>query len=274
MQDFSINNTCVIGRVLRLHMWRFYVRYLIERLFSGNIEGKIRFPKSKCLSIYITWKVVDGATAMYWFIMAPYYKRPCRSCAIYFTTVYVWSLKIPWSPYPMNIPRSLKKDVIACWIRDDLRGWTTLNNGPLNHPSLKEGSQHFSVTLMVFWLYQLLFFRHSHITVEKPSSVPFMLYQRWISSYMFTYLYRFPWNKQNSSPLWRGEVVVVMTLRFMASKCHLGFKQKAMAWLDDLVWFSAFRKIPRSQKTLTILHTYHISLIQEDMFFLISTAPT
>lgn len=43
---------------------------------------------------------------------------------------------------------------------------------------------------------------------------------------MFTYLYRFPWSKQNSSPLWRGEVVVVMTLRFMASKCHLEVQAK------------------------------------------------
>ena len=47
----------------------------------------------------------------------------------------------------------------------------------------------------------------------------------------------------------------------------LGFKQKAKAWLDDFEWFFAFRKISRSQETLTILHTYHISLIQENVFF-------
>ena len=35
------------------------------------------------LESYTTWKV-DGATPMYWFIMAPYKSPPFGSCAIYF----------------------------------------------------------------------------------------------------------------------------------------------------------------------------------------------
>lgn len=137
----------------------------------------------------------------------------------------------------------------------------TLNNGPVNHPSLKERSLHFNVTLMVLWLYQLLFSRHFHITVEKPSSVPFVLYQRWISSYMFTYLYRRPWNfQQNSSPLLKG----------WGRGC--GSTQRPKARLGDFVWALALGKshVHKKPWLIHISYTWRIDFCWPEKPHLIS----
>ena len=223
---------------------------------------------------------------LWWLLTKP----PCGSCAIYFTTVYVWSLKNPWSPFPMKIPRRREKrrDCLLDprWSQGMNKHWKT---APLTILRKKRG---FFISAWLLWSFDCIGrcfssrFWDAHMTVEKPSSVPFMLYQRWIFFiYGFTYLYRFPWNKQNSSPLWRGEVVVANDGAFLAQLTQatsqmiwfpsviVGFKQKAMAWLDDFVWFLAFWKIPCSQKTLTILHIHITYLLYKKMCFLFKFQP-
>ena len=57
----------------------------VEGFFLGGLEVQELAAKESLglLESYTTWKV-DGATPMYWFIMAPYKSPPFGSCAIYF----------------------------------------------------------------------------------------------------------------------------------------------------------------------------------------------